>query len=209
MKAAIVIVCQLKDFFHNLSNRFMFKFFLSKKGFTLVEMLIVLGIVAIVLPAVFTILFTIIREQARVYALKQVKREGDFVLSKISNQIRSNAVGIYMDPALDNEVCDRALIVPTYINNNGDSFYFEDKKGDWFRYSLSNASIASDSSTTVPVNLTSGKVDISNFSISCNRTGPYAPPLITLSFGVGYHNAQFQEELATLNFQTQIAMKNY
>ena len=191
----------------------MFKFFSSKKGFTLVEMLVVLGIVAITLPAVFTILFTIIREQARVYALKQIKREGDFVLNKISNQIRNYATGIYEDITLNNEVCDKAGAGQNPYVDNGNSFYFKDRNGEWFQYYLSNTNIASGSSTTVPVNLTSNKVDVSNFSISCNRAGDpagsYAPPTIILSFNIGYHHAQFQEELATLNFQTQIAMKNY
>lgn len=180
-------------------------------GFTLIEMLVVIGIIGITLPAVFAIIFAVIRQQARVYALKQVKREGDFVLSAMENVIRNEASGIFTDMALVNEVCDRAALTfpASYTDDDGDNFYFQDYQSNWFRYFKNvNNNIASESAST-SVNLTTPQVQIANFSLSCNRPAAFATPLITISFDVTFGDGQFQEDLATLHYQTQVEMKNF
>lgn len=193
-----------------------FLLYLNKKmkkilGFTLIEMLVVIGIIAIALPATFAIIFAIIRQQARVYALKQVKREGDFVLNKMEDNIRNNAVGIFTNQSLSSEVCDQSLVKTNYGPNNGSGFYFKDKSGNWFQYYLlNNTNIASQSAVpSQPVNLTTSAVKISTFSLSCNRTAAFSPPVVSISFDIAYSADQFQEQNAKIHYQTQVGMKNY
>lgn len=180
-------------------------------GFTLIEMLVVIGIVTIALPATFAIIFAIIRQQARVYALKQVKREGDFVLNKMEDNIRNNAVGIFNSSELNNEVCDQNLIAPTYGSDNGSEFYFKDKLGNWFQYYLNSTDNIASQSTVLsqPVNLTTSTVRVNNFFISCNRTAAFSPPVIFISFNIVYSTAQFQEQQVKIQYRTQVGMKNY
>ncbi len=180
-----------------------------KKGFTLIEVLVVIAIIVIALPTIFAILYAIVRAQARVFVLKQIKREGDYVINQISNQVRNNAVGIYSDRNLLNEVCDRAGLGTNPYSNDGNSFFFKNREGQWFSYYLDRASVASQASVLAPVDLTSNRVDVTNFTITCNRSGAYSPPIITLAFDINYHLPRFQEQLATINYQTQITMKNY
>ncbi len=178
-------------------------------GFTLVEMLVVIGIVAITLPATFAIIFAIIRQQARVYALKQVKREGDFVLNKLDDNIRNNAIGIFTDASLSSnyEVCNLAN---TSASNTSGNFYFKDKIGNWFQYSSSpDNSIAFQSAVSSTSNLTTSAVKISNFLISCNRWAAFSPPIVSISFDINFNGAQFQEQQVKIHYQTQVGMKNY
>lgn len=186
----------------------------KKIGFTLIELLVVVGIVGLVLPAIFAIIFAVIRQQARVFALKQVKREGDFVLNAMEFNIRNYATGIFADPALTDEYCDQALTPSreTYTDGSGDNFYFEDDLGNWFRYYLitnnSVPAVASGSGTTSDINLTTSKVRITNFSLTCEREAAFSAPVISISFDVTY-NSPFQDELITLPYKTQVQMKNY
>lgn len=62
---------------------------LNKKGFTLIELLIVVSIMAI-LGVIFTnILIESLRGRNKVNAINQVKQNGQVVLDKLSNEIRS------------------------------------------------------------------------------------------------------------------------
>lgn len=185
----------------------------KRLGFTLIELLVVVVIVGLVLPAVFAIVFAVIRQQARVFALKQVKREGDFVLNAMEFNIRNYASGIFADQALTDEYCDQALTFgrKTYTDD-GSSFYFEDDLGNWFRYYLITNNnipiVASGSGTASNLNLTTSKVRITNFSLTCEREAAFSAPVISISFDVVY-NSPFQDELITLPYKTQVQMKNY
>lgn len=181
----------------------------KRSGFTLIEMLVVIGVVAIALPAIFAIIFAIIRQQARVYALKQIKREGDFVLNRMEDTIRNSATGIFTNSLLENEVCDISGLGTNPYPSDGSEFFFEDKFGNWFQYRLDQSTVASRSGVLPTANLTTPAVQVQNFSISCFREASYSPPTITISFNISYNGAQFQEQIANLHYQTQIQMKNY
>ena len=184
-----------------------------KSGFTLLETMIVIGIISLILPLIFSIVFSITRQQAKVYVLSTVKREGDNALSVIENLIRTNAIGIYSVQALSSKVCTTA----SYDGGNGSSFYFSDKDGNWFNFKTTTDTgllkIASDSSViSTAIDLTSTKnTQISAFNISCDQTSSTSSPIISIQFTIAQKQTTSTriEDLASLNYSTKIKLRSY
>jgi prepilin-type N-terminal cleavage/methylation domain-containing protein len=65
-----------------------------KKGYSLVEVLIVITLIGIILPGVFSIVTVILRQQLVIYELSTIKREGDAVSYLIKDKITRDATGI-------------------------------------------------------------------------------------------------------------------
>lgn len=185
----------------------------KKSGFTLLETIIVIGIISLILPLIFSIVFSITRQQAKVYVLSTVKREGDNALSVIENLIRTNAVAIYSDQALSTKVCTTI----SFDGDNGSSFYFSDKDGNWFNFKTTTDNnllkIASNSSTlNMAIDLTSTKnTQISSFNISCDQTSSTTSPIISIQFTIAQKqtNSTRIEDLASLNYSTKIKLRSY
>ncbi|PIY70331.1 hypothetical protein COY89_01780, partial [Candidatus Roizmanbacteria bacterium CG_4_10_14_0_8_um_filter_36_36] len=64
-------------------------------AFTLIETVVVIGVIGLVLPVLFTILFVILQQQSKLNRLQQVKKNGDFVLSILEKTIKNRANSIY------------------------------------------------------------------------------------------------------------------
>jgi len=184
-------------------------------GFTLMEITIVIGLISLILPVIFSIIFSITRQQAKVYILSQVKREGDNALNTIENLIRNNAVSIHSNiPESGNKVCyDASLEHPVQGVSNGSDFYFYDRSGEWFRFALSESEIASSSSVpNSTVDLTSNlNSRISIFEISCKQTSSFTPPIVSIHFRVEQRQSESQraEDVASLDYATKIKLRSY
>ncbi len=185
----------------------------SPKGFTFIELIVVTAVIGVVLPALFAIIFSVLRQQIKINRLAEVKRQGDYVLNVIQSIIYNNGNGIYyttdpttLDPS--EEVCyDNNSYGPT----DGNNFYFMDKYEKWFKFYLNGTKISSDASILdPPVDLTTSKVRITNFGIGCKRTSLYSPPLVSVKFTIEYNtDSDRVEDKASLNYQTLIKLKNY
>jgi len=190
----------------------------QNQAFTLIEMLIVIGIIGLILPVFFNTFFIFLRQQAKIYALSQIKREGDFILNTLTNTIRNYAVSIHssIPPNENNKINCPQLGTLSILNN-----YFLDKYGNYFRFCRSstgsicdnqNNYIASYSSILSPstIALNTNKVSITNFNLSCSQSSPFSPPVITVTFTISYgNNLSSPEETASLTYLTQIKMKSY
>lgn len=180
---------------------------LYKKGFTLVEMVVVIGVISLALPALFSIIFTMLQQQTKIYRLSQVKREGDFALSSIENVIRNYGIGIYNSSALTTEQCSTKG--SSYANSN---FYIKDKNGAWLLYSVSNNQLSSSSAVLAQlVNLTTSKLIVSNLTFSCYRGEDYPSPIVFLSFDIAYNSGTSTrpEDLASMHYQTKLKLREY
>jgi prepilin-type N-terminal cleavage/methylation domain-containing protein len=140
---------------------------MRKNGFTLLEVMIVLSIFALLVPAMFTMYFASLRAQRKVIVLRDAKRNGDNALTVMESLIKQNAISIHnaTPPTTANEVC--TVSTPTA---SGIPLYFKDKDGTWFSFGLTSNKIASASGTSggsTSVNLTPGESsNSSNFSAS-------------------------------------------
>jgi hypothetical protein len=179
-------------------------------------MLIIIGIISFVLPVFFNIFFSFLRQQSKIYALSQVKREGDYILNTITNTIRNYGISIHSTTPADESnkiVCETEKSI---LNN-----YFLDKYGSYFRFCKSSTGttcdgtdnyIASYSSKLNPnvIPLNTSKVKIANFSLSCLQSSIFSPPTIKISFVIEYNILSSRpENYASMNYQTQIKMKSY
>ena len=172
------------------------------------EMLIVLGIIGMVLPTVFTILFVVFRQQTKIIALKEVTRQGDLILNTMQTVIKNNAVSVHnaYPSNAGNQTCTTASATPTTIN----PMVFRDIDDNSFYFSFGSSSIASTSSVMAqPFQLNNSKVVISNFTTRCNRTSTFSQPLITVGFDISYNTSSTRrEDVARLHYETKIKMKN-
>lgn len=61
------------------------------EGFTLIEMVISVGVISILIPVIFNLFFVSLRSELRMRILKSVKGNGDMALAYISDDVREKA----------------------------------------------------------------------------------------------------------------------
>ena len=180
-----------------------------KRSFTFIEVVVVIGVISMLLPAIFGITFSIIKQQSRVYALAEVKRQGDYVLSVMENLIRNNALEIYAAYPFSSIKCNEEG--GEWSSTDGADFIFKDKNGSDFNFAIANNQIASNSSSLNINNLlTSAKVVITtpdNF-ISCSKSTEFSSTLITVNFKVAYDTLS-NDTAFSMNYKTKFKMLNY
>ena len=186
-----------------------------KKGFTLIETIVVIAVIGITLPILFAIILTLMRQQLKINRLSEIKREGDYISSALENTIRDRVFSIHSGlPVNDStKICEGALS----FSNPSTSLYFLDKNRNWFGYQFSGNTLASESADLVntSISLNSSKIFVSNFSISCSRNTVYSAQSIQFSFDVCYDTGlpncatTRPEEIASLHYQLRIKLRNY
>lgn len=186
-----------------------------QKSFTLIETIVVISVISLMTPLIFSIIFGLARQQTKIYRLSQVKREGDYILNTVSTLIKNNAYSIhYAEPPIDNN--ERCKSIETYISEN--KLIFKDTREDWFKieWNRANEKISSySSSTDTAIDLNSSSVLINNFLISCSRKSLYSPPTINISFDACYKTSagnctsNISQETAILHYQTKIKLRNF
>jgi prepilin-type N-terminal cleavage/methylation domain-containing protein len=182
----------------------------NRNGFTLVELIVALSIVTLTLPVVFSLFLVNLQSRTKILILQQVKRNGDDALASIEQLVHTRASAIYSDAALTTEVCSTTSGTSTPTSSS--NVYMKDSGGNRFYFYLTNGQIASDSAVISPnpLYLTNNKVAVSNFSISCERTSSFSPPLVSISFQVSQLGTPAtREEKATLYYQTKTKLQNY
>src|SRR3989338_581338 len=177
-----------------------------KKAFTLIEMLVVVGVIAFILPVVFTIVFAILRQQAKIYALQEVKRQGDFILGNIRTNLKNSAATVHSGPPDESN-----LVCNTANSSNSGPLYFRDRFNNNFWYSTNSDIVASNSSILeATLNLTNDKVRVESISISCERQATFSSPVISISYTVDYDTSSTRaEDKASFNYQTKIQLRSY
>jgi len=184
-----------------------------KFGFTLIETIVVIAVIGLTLPVLFAIILTLMRQQVKIYRLSQIKRGGDYLINIMENVIKDKAITIHTTtpPNDANIICNNVGTSPSVT-----SLYFLDKNKQWFGYLATGNSIASASGNLAsPINLTSSKTLVSNFSIYCSRNSIHSPAAILLGFDICYDTGSGvctgtrPEEITSMHYQTRIKLRSY
>jgi prepilin-type N-terminal cleavage/methylation domain-containing protein len=186
---------------------------MKNHGFTFIEIVVVIAVLIIALPSLFSIIFTILQQQTKLNRISVVKREGDYAVNILKNNIRNRAYKLYSNTNTpvnpDDEICsDLSSETPISM--------FADNNNNWFIFDVIGERIASTSATIIdPLYLTSTQVAISNFDIFCSRSNKFAPATVFISFHVCYKGkaltcpVERAEETASLDYQSYITIRNY
>lgn len=151
-------------------------------GFTLVEIIVALVVLMVALPVINMVLFGLIRQQTSLNRLSEIKRQGDAALSAIKVKVSQEATGMYYDPGTgENQVCISASPNPEMIT------HFKDSSGRAIQYSVdANDILQYTFNGSIPVDITSSNIVVSNLSIQCIKRTAYVDPLVSVQFTVGY-----------------------
>ncbi len=192
----------------------------KQSGFTIVEMIIVIAVTGLIIPAFFSIVFVIIQQQAKIIALQEVKRQGDFILNTLENTIRGSAITIYDDnnlPVVDSALVEAKQVCDVIHNASFDQappldlLTFKDRFGHGFRFVIDGNKVASQSAISgATADLSTDKVIISAVGadpfISCNISNQFSPPVVTVSYQVTYAVASIPTRMT---YQAKIKLKSY
>ncbi len=176
---------------------------LFRRGMTLVEVVVVIGIISIALPALFSTLIVSTRQQVSISRINEVKNQGDSVLGVMTSRIKSNANRLCVTSAADTscvtEVCGSTTASPTDMNS------FIDRASVLTRYYLKGTSIYESTGGTEK-RLTNDLVKVNSLVIQCHKTSQTTRPIISIQYTViaeplGNTNVS---ERATLDYSTKI-----
>lgn len=170
---------------------------IKHKSFTLIELIVAVGVIGIILPSVFGIFFAMIRQQLVLIAYQTMKQQGDSAEINIKNIVQNRAVYIsnsdYTKTTAD--ICPLPPDpVPTYAPN----LYIVDKDGRHINLSFNASQIASISANADGSNVNS--YDLTTIpDVSVLLPTPVAPALPTVGFTC-YRINEFTPAIVSVNF---------
>lgn len=160
----------------------------SRKGFTLLELLIFSAIFSIIMVSFITILVTVTSVQSRQASVAEVNQQSQFLLQEIQYYVeRSSVIEISQDTPTSSLKLrmPSAAEDPTYIMLSGGTVYIRQ----------------TDAGAQQP--LTSGKVTVSNISFTKRSNAPSHDSL-SVAFTVEYNTANLKQQFAQ-SLQTAIS----
>lgn len=180
----------------------------NKLGFTLLEVVVVIAIMGLTLPAVVSLFFASIRSQTKVLILQEVKRNGDSAFDTITTKLRNEVYSVYSDSSATTEVCSTRSSISTPTTGSS-PLYFKTSDGTVFSFTLSDGAIIY-TKGGVSTPLTTTKVTVPTFSITCARATSFSTPLVSIVFSVRHANSTTRsEEKANLDYQTKMKLRTY
>jgi len=156
----------------------------TKSGFSLIELLVVVGLTSILGLAISAVLLTSLTNSARIRAQSKIKAAGDYTITQIQSLVRNSR-----------EV--------TSCNSTTNTIVLVNQDRETTTLALSGTAIASNSATLTPANQT-----VSNFDLNCEPSNTN-PRLINLAFDLSLTSANLRlGESPSLHFATSILVRN-
>lgn len=179
----------------------------KSKGFTLIEILVVVGILAIIAVIASNIFFTTLRSSGKTKVLTKVKENGDYALSVMERLVRDSQEVV---TNTDNKICESGMNYIKLKRQDGSMMEF-----GCLEEGTANGRIASNSARLTSSEV---KVDTCVFDCSCPAAYPnctsegtkFYPKTVTIKFTLSQAAATVRpEEEASVNFQTTVSTRNY
>lgn len=162
-------------------------------GFTLVELLLAFGIIAVIGTIVLSILFLTLRVSKKSDVLIGLKQSGNTAMSQIVKQIR-------YAKSLDSPTsCITPKIGDITITSSLDNAQTT------FSCSVPSATISSNSASLVDTS----SVAVTNCSFTCTQTTLNDPPTIGIKFTLSNAGSGPFETTGSVPFQTSVTMRNF
>ncbi len=172
------------------------KFYGFVSGYTLVELLVVLGLMALISVAATNALYSLLSGTAKSQNLLEVKQNGDYAVSVMQVKIR-NALDAYQ--TLDS-LCGGS---PT------DSITIDNQDGNTTTFACSSRQITQQNEGGPISNLTSSSVQVTPTSCAAifTCTSDTGPRRITINFTLAQTGGPIKEG-STQVFKTIVALRN-
>lgn len=169
----------------------------KQKGFTIIEIIVVIGILGIIAAVGTNMFFTVISGSTKSKNLTTVKQNGEYALSVMERMIRNSSDVI---TNTDGQICESGMTKIKIINSDKEEieFAFIDLGG--------NSYIASNSSR-----ITSDQVKVTSGVFNCSSTGDFNPKTIVIDFTLDQNISPTPriEEEATMDFRMTVGIRNY
>lgn len=187
-----------------------------KKGYTLIELVVVIGILVVISSLVTGILYTTLRSTTKTTVTTNVSQNGSYALSTITNIITSSSevLNVYTGEPGDFSDCTdspRGSSIElqrldggvTTLVCTGDT----DPTGTGYIDSI--ASHSADGASFDLLNTQEVKTT-NNCSFTCKQSTVYDTPVIEISFSlIDKSISSFKEDEASADFDTSVVLRNY
>lgn len=160
---------------------------INKKGFSLIEVLVVLSIFVLIAIIANQLLFPVFRGSEKTGAAIIVKQNGNYAISVIQRELY-NSKGV--------SLCAPEIV--TYFDADGDLTSLSCSIGSGSKIFLASRSGARD--------LTSPEVEVESCNITCLPLPPYKQ--VGIVFTLKKKDAVRVEEKASFNFRTSVTLRN-
>lgn len=182
---------------------------INKSGFTLIEVLMVLGVIAVVIPSIMSISYVILSEQLRIYRLTETKRQGDYIMNVMKEKIARDADTLYNNNTALNVCVDAG---DSFSSPKGTTFDFIDEDGSTFSFrEVANNMVITDLTVlpTITSNLNDARVSIRNLTVECSRKTFFTRPLVGFAFDATFVDATptVREGTIILHYQTKVKLR--
>lgn len=166
----------------------------GRQGFTLVEMMLSIGIIVLLSVMVSGFLFSLLSSSAKTEVVQEVRQNGAYALS-VMERMLINSLAITSD-------C---------IGADASLISFDNYDGGKTTFACEEAKISSASGDLVPIRvfLTNSNVKVSGCNFVCSSQ-PGKPAMVTINFNVSQktEGGRANEKLS-LDFNTVVTLKNF
>lgn len=169
---------------------------MKKNGFTLIEMIVVVGLLSTIGLVASTVFFSTLKGGTKAEILKEVKQNGDFAISTMERVIRS-ALEV-TSTCEGSDLTSIEIFNPDHQSTIFDCLWEDDV-----------AKIASNGAALTSETVTLGNSCPGSLSFNCQRS-TNAPEVIKISFTLSQKGSPTRsEEKASVTFQTAVSLRSY
>jgi type II secretory pathway pseudopilin PulG len=177
-----------------------------KNGYTLIELVVVGGILVVISSLVTGILYTTLRSTTKTTVTTNVSQNGSYALSVITNIITSSTEVLNVDNQDDFKDCT--------ASPRGSSIELQRLDGGVTTLMCTESgSIASQSaggSSFDLLNTDAVQIAQNNCSFTCKQSTVYDTPVIEINFSLADKStSSFKEDQASADFDTSVVLRNY